>query len=81
MLCKSALESSRAATERARRASRYGSDDLELIEMSDSVDLLRSLEDDSREGPAAAAEFGRVVSDVVLVVVVVVVVLIIVSLR
>lgn len=75
MLCNNALESSKAATERARRASKYGSDAFELIDIRDSVDLLLASVE-RREGPGLV-----VVREVVLVVVVVVVVLITVACR
>ena len=90
VLCNSALESSRAATERARRASKYGSEDvLEWVERRESLDLLRLLvvlgdneEEETRGGRLGREVEAEVVWDVVVVVVVVVVIIeVVVSFR
>lgn len=82
VLCSSALEISNAATERAKRASRYGSEDFEVVDMSESVDLLRFLvmgalglndEEGTRDGILGRVVDVEVVREVVVVVVVVVV--------
>jgi hypothetical protein len=82
VLCSSALDISNAATERAKRASRYGSEDFEVVDRMESVDLLRFLamrvlglneEEGTRDGIFGRVVEVEVVREVVVVVVVVIV--------